>query len=38
MFLLHFLDTYINLVEYLQRVSLDVSINCFDLDKDPGKT
>ena len=27
MYLLHFLDTYINLVKYLQNVPLDVSIN-----------
>ena len=38
MFLLHFLDTYINLVKYLQRVPLDVSINWRYLHQDAGKT
>ena len=36
MFLLYFLD--INLVKYLQRVPLDVSINWCYLDQDLGKT
>ena len=38
MFLLYFLDTYINLVKYLQRVPLDVSINWCYLHQDAGKT
>ena len=38
MFLLYFLDTYINLVKYLQRVPLDVSINWRYLYLDAGKT
>ena len=38
MFLLYFLDTYINLVKYLQRVPLDVSINWRYLHQDAGKT
>ena len=38
MFLLYFLDTYINLVKYLQRVPLDVSINWCYLYQDAGKT
>ena len=38
MFLLYFLDTYINLVNYLQRVPLDVSINWRYLHQDAGKT
>ena len=38
MFLLHFLDTYKNLVKHLQRVSLDVSINWCYLRQDAGKT
>ena len=37
MFLLYFLDTYINLVKYLQRVLLDVSINWRYLHQDAGK-
>ena len=37
MFLLYFLDTYINLVKYLQRVPLDVSINWCYLHQDAGK-
>ena len=37
MFLLYFLDTYINL-QYLQRVPLDVSINWRYLHQDAGKT
>ena len=37
MFLLYFLDTYINLVKYLQRVPLDVSINWRYLYLDAGK-
>ena len=38
MFLFYFLDTYINLVKYLQRVPLDVSINWRYLHQDAGKT
>ena len=38
MFLLHFSDTYINLVKYLQRVPLDVSINWCYLHQDGQKT
>ena len=38
MFLLYFLDTYIILVKYLQRVPLDVSINWHYLHQDAGKT
>ena len=38
MFLLHFLDTYINLIKYLQRVPLDVSINWLYLHQDARKT
>ena len=38
MFLLYFLDIYINLVKCLERVPLDVSINCCYLHKDAGKT
>ena len=38
MFLLYLLDTYINLVKYLQRVPLDVSINWCYLYQDAGKT
>ena len=38
MFLLYFLDIYINLVKYLERVPLDVSINWCYLHKDAGKT
>ena len=38
MFLLHFLDTYINMVKYLQRVPLDVSINWRYLHQNAGKT
>ena len=38
MFLLYFLDTYINLVKYLQRVPLDVSTNWRYLRQDAGKT
>ena len=38
MFFLHFLETYKNLVKYLQRVSLDVSINWRYLHQDAGKT
>ena len=38
MFLLYFLDTYINLVKYLQRVLLDVSTNWRYLRQDAGKT
>ena len=38
MFLLYFLDTYINLVKYLQRVPLDVSISWRYLHQDAGKT
>ena len=38
MFLLYFLDTYINLFKYLQRVPLGVSINWCYLHQDAGKT
>ena len=38
MFLLYFLDTYLNLVKYLQRVPWDVSINWHYLHQDAGKT
>ena len=38
MFSLNFLDIYINLVKYFQRVSLDVSINWRYLHQDAGKT
>ena len=38
MFLLYFLDTYINLVKYLQKVPLDVSINWCYLHQDAEKT
>ena len=38
MFLLHFLDVYINMVKYLQKVSLDLSINWRYLHQDLGKT
>ena len=38
MFLLYFLDTYINLVKHLERVPLDVSINQYYLDQDAAKT
>ena len=38
MVLLNVLDTYINLVKYLQRVPLDVSINWYYLHQDSGKT
>ena len=38
MFLLHFLDTYINMVKYLQRVAFDVSINWHYLQQDVGRT
>ena len=38
MFLLYFLDTYINMVKYLQKVSLDASINWRYLHQDAGKT
>ena len=38
MFLLYFLDSFINLVKYLQRVPLDVSINWRYLHQDTGKT
>ena len=38
MFLLYFLDNYINLVKYLQRVPSDVSINWCYLHQDAGKT
>ena len=37
MFLFYFLDAYINLVKYLQRVPLDVSINWCYLYQDAGK-
>ena len=37
MCLLYFLDTYINLVKYLQNVSLDVYINWCCLHQDAGK-
>ena len=38
MFLLYFLDTYINFVKYLQRVPLNLSNNRRDLHQDAGKT
>ena len=38
MFLLYFLDTYMNLVKYLQRVPVDVSINWRYLRQDIEKT
>ena len=38
MFLLYFLDTYINLVKYLQRVPSDASINWRYLHQDAEKT
>ena len=38
MFLLYFLGTYTNLVKYLQRVPLDVSINLCYLHQDARKT
>ena len=38
MFLLYFLDTYINMAKYLQKVPLDVSINWRYLHQDAGKT
>ena len=38
MFLLYFLDTYIIVVKYLQRFSLDVSINWCYLHQDVQKT
>ena len=38
MVLLFFSDTYINLVKYLPRVPLDVSINRRYLHQDGGKT
>ena len=38
MLLLYFLDTYVNLVKYLQRLPLDVSINWHYLHQDAGKT
>ena len=38
MILLYFLDTYVNLVKYLQIVSFDVSINWRYLDQDAAKT
>ena len=37
MFLLYFLDNYINLVKYIQTVPLDVSINWRYLHQDAGK-
>ena len=37
LFLLYFLDTYINLVKYLQRVPLHVSINWCYQHQDAGK-
>ena len=33
-----FSDTYINLAKYLQRVSLEVTINWHNLHQDEGKT
>ena len=36
--LLYFLDTYINMVKYSQKASLDVSINWRYLHQDAGKT
>ena len=38
MFLLYFLDIYINMAKYLQRVPLDVSINWRFVHQDAGKT
>ena len=38
MFLLHFLDTYVNLVKYLQRFPLDVSTDWRYLHQNAGKT
>ena len=38
MFLLYFLDTYINVVNYLQKVPLDVSINWRYQDQGAGKS
>ena len=38
MIVLYFLDTYINLVKYLQNVSLDVYINWCYQHQDAGKT
>ena len=39
MFLLHFLDTYMNMLKYLQRVPLDISIiNWKYLHQDAAKT
>ena len=38
MFLLYFLDTYINKVKYLQRVPLDIFINWRYLNQDAGRT
>ena len=38
MFLLYFLDPYKNMVKYLQRVPLDVSINWRYLHQDAGRT
>ena len=38
MFLLYFLDTYMNLVKCLQRVPLDVSTDWRYLHQDAGKT
>ena len=38
MFLLCFLDTYIDIAKYLQRVPLDVSINWRHLHQDAWKT
>ena len=38
MFLLYFLDTYVNLVKCLQRVPLDVSTDWRYLHQDVGKT
>ena len=37
MFLLYFLDTYINITKYLQIVTLDVYINWRSLHQDAGK-
>ena len=38
MFLLYFLDAYVNMVKYLERVQLDVSMNWHCLHQDAGKT
>ena len=38
MFLLHLLDTYINMVKYLQSAPLDVSINWRYFHHNAGKT